>query len=48
MLLCEKYSPGIDPETEINRYIKQVSVLRIDIEHISGKKSIELVTTAAT
>lgn len=43
MLLCGKYSPGIDPEAEISRCINHVSVLRLDIDSITGKKAIELV-----
>ena len=41
-LLCDKYSPGIDPETEIVRFIKSVSIVRIDIDSVSGKEAIEL------
>lgn len=41
-LLGDKYSPGIDPEAEIARFIKAVSILRIDIESASGKEAIEL------
>lgn len=41
-LLGDKYSPGIDPEAEIARLIKTVSILRIDIESASGKEAIEL------
>ena len=41
-LLGDKYSPGIDPEAEIARFIKTVSILRIDIESASGKEAIEL------
>lgn len=43
MLLCEKYSPGIDPDHEISRCIGHVAVLRLDIESITGKEAIELV-----
>lgn len=42
-LLCDKYSPGIDPESEIARCISHVTVLRLDIASVSGKESIELV-----
>lgn len=42
-LLSAKYSPGVDPEAEISRFIKNVLVLRLDIESITGKESIELV-----
>lgn len=43
LLLCGKYSPGIDPDSEIAKCLGHVSVLRLDIEDISGKKAIELV-----
>lgn len=42
-MLCAKYSPGIDPEDEINRFIKTVCVIRVDIDLITGKQAIELV-----
>ena len=42
-LLSEKYSPGIDPTAEIARFIKNVCIIRIDIETVSGKEAIELV-----
>lgn len=42
-LLCDKYSPGIDPEAEISKCIGHVAVLRLDIECMTGKESIELV-----
>lgn len=40
--LAEKYSPGIDPEAEIARFIKTVSIVRIDIDSVTGKEAIEL------
>ena len=43
LLICEKYSPGIDPQAEISRCIGHVALLRLDIEQISGKEAIELV-----
>ncbi|MBD5203869.1 MAG: pyridoxamine 5'-phosphate oxidase family protein [Bacteroidales bacterium] len=43
MLLCEKYSPCIDPNAEISKCISHVSVLRIDIGSMTGKEAIELV-----
>ena len=43
LLLCVKYSPGIDPEAEISKCIRHVSVLRLDIDSITGKEAIELV-----
>ncbi len=41
-LLGDKYSPGIDPEAEIARFIKTVCVVRIDIDSVTGKEAIEL------
>lgn len=41
-LLCDKYSPGIDPTAEIARFLKTVCIVRIEIERISGKQAIEL------
>ncbi len=43
LLLCEKYSPGIDSDAEIARCLSHVTVLRLDIESVTGKESIELV-----
>ncbi len=43
LLLCEKYSPGIAPDAEIAKCLGQVSVLRLDIESMTGKEAIELV-----
>ena len=43
LLLCDKYSPGIDPEGEISKCIRHVSVLRLDIDSMTGKEAIELV-----
>ena len=42
-LLCEKYSPGLNPTDEINKNLKAVSVIRIRLERITGKEAIELV-----
>lgn len=42
-LLCDKYSPGIDPVAEIDKFLKAVLIVRIEIEHITGKEAIELV-----
>lgn len=44
-LLGDKYSPGIDPDSEISRFIKTVCVVRIDIDCITGKEAIELTRT---
>lgn len=41
-LLGDKYSPGIDPEAEIARFIKTVCIVRIDIKNVTGKEAIEL------
>ena len=41
-LLGDKYSPGIDPEAEIARFIKTVCIVRIDIDSVTGKEAIEL------
>lgn len=40
LLLCEKYSPGIDSSTEISRCFGRVAVLRIDIESMTGKEAV--------
>lgn len=42
-LLAEKYSPGIDSTAEISRFINAVAVLRLDIDRMTGKESIELI-----
>lgn len=41
-LLGCKYSPGINPEAEISRFIKTVCIVRIDIDSVTGKEAIEL------
>lgn len=41
-LLGGKYSPGINPEAEISRFIKTVCTVRIDIDSVTGKEAIEL------
>lgn len=43
LLLSGKYSPGVDPTDEIAKGLNHVIVLRLDIENITGKESIELV-----
>ena len=35
LLLCAKYSPGIDPDAEISKCINHVSVLRLDIDNLT-------------
>ncbi len=42
-LLCEKYSSGIESDSEIAKCLKHVAVLRLDINDMTGKESIELV-----
>lgn len=41
-LLGDKYSPGIDPDAEIARFIQTVCIVRIDIDSVTGKEAIEL------
>ena len=43
LLLCKKYSPDINPNAEISKCINHVSVLRLDIDSMTGKEAIELV-----
>ena len=43
MLLCEKYSPGINPDAEISKCYNHVAVLGLDIVSMTGKEAIELV-----
>ncbi len=43
MLLCDKYSAGIDPAKEISRCMGHVAVMRLDIDSMTGKEAIELV-----
>ncbi|MDE6300135.1 MAG: pyridoxamine 5'-phosphate oxidase family protein [Muribaculaceae bacterium] len=40
--LAGKYSVGIDPTDEINRFLKAVTVIEISIDRITGKEAIEL------
>lgn len=42
-LMCEKYSPGLDHTEELAKCGNRVNMLRLDIEHLSGKEAIELV-----
>ena len=42
-LLCEKYSPGLDPMNEINKSLKAVTIIRILLKRITGKEAIELI-----
>lgn len=42
-LLCDKYSPGINPNHEIEKFRNSVAVIRVDIEELTGKEAIELV-----
>lgn len=41
-LLSAKYSPGIDCEPEIEKGIKRVMILKLEIDSITGKEAIEL------
>lgn len=41
-LLCDKYSPGIDPTDEIAKFLKTACIVRISIACITGKEAIEL------
>lgn len=41
-LLGDKYSPKRDAEQEINKNIERVSVLKLNINNITGKEAIEL------
>lgn len=41
-LLSGKYSHDIDPTSEIDRFLKTVCIVRIDIDRITGKEAIEL------
>lgn len=45
-LLCDKYSPGVEREAEIARCLGRVAVLRLDIDVLTGKEAIELVSSA--
>lgn len=40
--LSEKYSFGIDPTAEINRFLKVVTIVEIKIDSLTGKEAIEL------
>ena len=44
-LLSTKYSPGIDCETEIEKGINRVLILKLEIDSITGKEAIELTKT---
>lgn len=41
-LLSTKYSPGIDCEPEIEKGLSRVSILKLEIESITGKEAIEI------
>ena len=41
-LLSTKYSPGIDCDSEIEKGIDRVSILKLEIDSITGKEAIEL------
>lgn len=40
--LSQKYSVGIDPTAEINRFLKTVTIIEISIDKLTGKEAIEL------
>ncbi|MDE6237667.1 MAG: 5-nitroimidazole antibiotic resistance protein, partial [Muribaculaceae bacterium] len=40
--LSEKYSKGIDPSDEINKFLKAVEIIEISILKMTGKEAIEL------
>lgn len=40
LLICEKYSPGIDSDKEIAKCLGHVLVLRLDIKSMIGKEAI--------
>lgn len=42
LTLCRKYSPDCDCEHEIERGLSHVAILRLDIETMCGKESVEL------
>ncbi|MDE7350182.1 MAG: pyridoxamine 5'-phosphate oxidase family protein [Muribaculaceae bacterium] len=42
-LLSDKYSPGIDQEEEIRKFLKNVCIVRIRLVEVTGKEAIELV-----
>lgn len=42
-LMSDKYSPGIDPEEEIRKFLKNVCIVRIRLVEVTGKEAIELV-----
>lgn len=41
-LLSAKYSKGIDPTSEINKFLNVVAIIKINIERVTGKEAIEL------
>lgn len=41
--LCNKYCMGFDPTDEINKFLKSILIIRIQIEKLTGKEAIELV-----
>lgn len=40
--LCEKYCKGLDATQEISRFLKNVEILEVTIERMTGKEAIEL------
>ena len=43
LMLCEKYSPGIESTNEIAKCMSHVMILCLDITELTGKEAIELV-----
>ena len=41
-LLSNKHSPGIDPTHEIDTFLKNVCIVRVNLTEITGKEAIEL------
>lgn len=42
-LLCGKYCPGIDPDDEIQKFLRNVCIVCIKLTEVTGKEAIELV-----
>ena len=41
-VMCDKYAPGVDSREEIDKCLRAVTILRLDIESMTGKEAIEL------
>ena len=42
VMLCGKYSPGLDGSSEIAKSLDRVAILKLDLESAAGKEAIEL------